>query len=292
MRKLKIMTWNIHQQGRQYNKNRRSQDAEIPLSIITQIPEDVRVVVFTEFNSHAQNALEFYLGLNKEGFSYSTTTYSCAWANDVLIAVRGKDIKIKSTSYVKAYSDIPNTTFNIDWDSIPENLRLDIQVDDKDIHIWGVRIKDLKSDYEKRKIEMETIMHWLEEIKDITILLGDFNNAKHYGKLEENFESVEPEYWRYSWDEKNKCYIRKNGKIVKEKRAHYNYNLHRIKDALSEKGFQLCEKEDDWTFKDIYDNKIHEDHIFVKGLTYNSSGIDKSNLSDHNILWAEVELKD
>lgn len=177
VRKLKIMEWNIHQQGRQY-KNRRSRDGEIPLWILDEIPEDVNIVVFTEFNSHAQNIQQFDNLLIEKGFCFSRTNYSCAWANDILIAVRGEDIKIKSTSYVKAYSDMPNVTLNIDWDNIPENLRLDIRVGNKDIHLWGIRIKDLNSDYKKRKVEMETLMNWLQEIEDSCIMVGDFNNLR------------------------------------------------------------------------------------------------------------------
>ena len=143
-----------------------------------EIPEDVNIVVFTEFNSHAQNIQEFDNLLIEKGFCFSRTNYSCAWANDILIAVRGEDIKIKSTSYVKAYSDMPNVTLNIDWDNIPENLRLDIRVGNKDIHLWGIRIKDLNSDYKKRKVEMETVMKWVKEISNPIVILGDFNNLR------------------------------------------------------------------------------------------------------------------
>lgn len=174
---LNIMEWNIHQQGRQYN-NRTSQDGEIPLWIVDEIPSDANIVIFTEFNCYAQNIQQFYKLLIAKGFCYSTTSYSCAWSNDILIAVRGEDIKIKSTSFVKAYSDIPNTTLNIDWDSIPENLRVDIRVNEKDIHIWGIRIKDLKGDYKKRSLEMKQVMKWLNAIEGISIIAGDFNNLR------------------------------------------------------------------------------------------------------------------
>lgn len=177
MIKLKIMEWNIHQQGRQY-KNRKSGDGEIPLWIVNEIPDDVNIVVFTEFNYHAQNVLGFYNSLTAKGFCYSTTNYSCAWSNDILIAIRGKEIAIKSTSHVKAYSDIPNTTLDVSFDNIPENLRVDINVNGIDIHFWGIRIKGLNGKYEKRKIEMETVMHWLQEADGINILVGDFNNLK------------------------------------------------------------------------------------------------------------------
>ena len=86
--KLKIMEWNIHQQGRQWNgKTQTSNDGDIPLWIIDQISDDISIVVLTEFNSHAKNIEEFYNKLMKKGFFYSSTNYSCGWANDILIAV-------------------------------------------------------------------------------------------------------------------------------------------------------------------------------------------------------------
>lgn len=175
--KLKIMEWNIHQQGRQY-ENKKSGGGEIPLWIADIIPDDIDIVVFTEFNCHARNILGFYSSLTAKGFRYSTTNYSCAWSNDILIAMRGKEIAVKSTSYVEAYPNIPNTTFDIDWDIVPENLRVDIHVGKMDIHLWGIRIKDLNSNYKKRKSEMGTVMNWLEATGGINILVGDFNNLR------------------------------------------------------------------------------------------------------------------
>ncbi len=176
--KLKIMEWNIHQQGRQWNKTtRKSVDGEIPLWILEQIPNDINIVVFTEFNSHAKNISDFYSALSKKGFYHSSTNYSCGWSNDVLIAVRS-NIIIEAVLYVKAYPDTPNTTLNIAWDTIPENLRVDIKINEKLVHLWGIRIKCLDGDYKKRKIEMETVMRWLKEVDGINILVGDFNNLR------------------------------------------------------------------------------------------------------------------
>lgn len=170
------MEWNIHQQGRQYNGT--SRDGEIPLWIVDEIPDDINIVVFTEFNCHAKNINDFYEALSDKRFSYSTTNYSCAWSNDILIAVRGKEIAVKAVSYIKAYPDIPNTAFKIDWEIIPENLRVDINIGKKDIHFWGIRIKSLGSDYKKRKKEMETVLQWLKGIDGINVLVGDFNNLR------------------------------------------------------------------------------------------------------------------
>lgn len=175
--RLKIMEWNIHQQGRQY-ENGKIGDCEIPLWILREIPDKVDIVVFTEFNCHAKNIQEFYNGLIENGFSYSTTKHSCPWSNDILIAACSDKIVVKEVSYVKAYPDTANTSFKIDWDAIPENLRVDINVSKTDIHLWGIRIKDLKCNYRNRKKEMETVMEWLKEVAGINVLVGDFNNLR------------------------------------------------------------------------------------------------------------------
>lgn len=183
MSKLKIMEWNIHQQGRQYN-NGTSQDGEIPLWIVDEIPSDANIVIFTEFNSHARNISDFYSKLvETKGFSYYSTKYECPWSNDVLIAIRGEQIEVKSDSVVDAY---PNNSITDGFETIPENLRVDIRVNEKDIHIWGIRIKDLKGDYKKRSLEMKQVMKWLNAIEGISIIAGDFNNLRE-NTLEPNW---------------------------------------------------------------------------------------------------------
>lgn len=232
--RLKIMEWNIHQQGRQYNGT--SKDGEIPLWIVDEIPDDINIVVFTEFNCHAKNINDFYEALSDKRFSYSTTNYSCAWSNDILIAVRGKEIAVKAVSYIKAYPDIPNTAFKIDWEIIPENLRVDINIGKKDIHFWGIRIKSLGSDYKKRKKEMETVLQWLKEIDGINVLVGDFNNLREDtpeqnwnlsvldSLIAGNFERKTPlnHSWGVSLNLKNKTfdgYI-KNDHLIHSKEIH------------------------------------------------------------------------
>lgn len=170
---LKIMVWNIHQQGRQGGK-----DGAIPLWITQQIPNDINIVVFTEFNSHAKNISSFYNTLASQGFSYSTTCHSCEWANDILIAIRGEKIKIDAVTYENAYPDSHSTNTNIDWDSIPENLRVDISVNGKSVYLWGIRIKDLNANYKQRESEMKTIMEWVNRVSGPRVLMGDFNNLR------------------------------------------------------------------------------------------------------------------
>lgn len=167
---VKIMEWNIHQQGRMGKK--------IPLWILDEIPQDINILTLTEFNAHAKNIDEFYKKIQDMGFGYCNTYYSYKYANDILIAVRGKEIKVESVSYFKAYPDELNSTFCIQWENIPENLRVDITVNNKPVTILGIRIKDLKGDYSSRKIEMETVMKWVKEITNPIVISGDFNNLR------------------------------------------------------------------------------------------------------------------
>ena len=179
---LNIMEWNIHQKGRQYS-NGKSGDGPIPVWIVDEVPDDVNIVVFTEFNSHAQNVSDIYEKLEDKGFRcHYTTTYMCAWSNDILIAIRGEQIKVSSSfppSFENAYPS-PSSFANDDhyFDTVPENMRVSIQVNGKDIHIWGIRIKDLRGNYKDRKTEMCTVMKWLKEKDGISILVGDFNNLR------------------------------------------------------------------------------------------------------------------
>lgn len=213
--RLKILEWNIHQQGR------HCKDGKIPLWILDEIPNDINIVVFTEFNSHAQNILAFYDNLVKKGFSYSTTNYSYKHANDILIAVRGEGLEIEAISYVSAYRDVSNTNLSIDQDTIPENLRIDINVNGTHIHLWGIRIKDLHSDYQKKADEMETAMRWVNEVDGIRILIGDFNNLRENTPeqrwnlrvldetIGDSFERKTPSEnhsWGVSWSERHNLF--------------------------------------------------------------------------------------
>lgn len=171
---LNIMEWNIHQKGRQYSKG-RSGDGPIPNWIVEEIPNDMNIVVFTEFNTHSQNISDFYSELEAKGFRYYTTKYECPWSNDILIAIRGDQIEVKSTSVVDAY---PNSDIPDGFDVIPENLRVDICVNGTDIHLWGIRIKDLRSNYKMRKHEMDMVIECLKATAGNNVIVGDFNNLR------------------------------------------------------------------------------------------------------------------
>ncbi|TDM16038.1 endonuclease/exonuclease/phosphatase family protein [Macrococcoides caseolyticum] len=167
---VKIMEWNINQRGRT--------GKTIPLWILDKVPDDINIIILTEFNCRAENINEFYTRMECMGFYYVTTNYSFKYANDIFIAIRDKGIRVESISYFKAYPDEPNSTCCIDWDSIPENLRIDVIIDNNLVTILGIRIKELKGDYDSRRIEMETVMKWVKEISNPIVILGDFNNLR------------------------------------------------------------------------------------------------------------------
>lgn len=263
MFKLNLFCQNIHQQGRWASR--------IPLWIIDCFKENT-VVILNEFNRKVDNIHDFYRGLNENGFEYFVTNYNpFVSANDTLIAIKKTcGIKIKSVSYVSAYYEPQKTNnLDIDYEIIPENLRVDISINDKIISVIGIRIKSLGGDFKKRLQQFEFLLNQIKQIPNDVIVAGDFNNAWHpnnvnyktkelydlkikrYGLKDNNdeivpFDKVERFYWRN--DEETKQLIR---------RIQYDYNLHRIQEKLKNNGLNMID-EGSSTHK-----AFSEDHIFI-----------------------------
>lgn len=165
MRNLTILEWNIHQQGRI--------SKVIPMNILNYLI-DIDIIVLLEINTKSINFSEFCNSLYLYGYSVYMTCYEeCDYANDILIAVNStRNIFVKKVSYYTAYNNSLKT------DDIPENLLLDIEIDNKSYMIAGVRIKELKSKYSMRKKQMETLIEWTKDIKVPIFLVGDFNNLR------------------------------------------------------------------------------------------------------------------
>ena len=283
---LKIMTWNIKGEASLEWNNRYEIKSKLVDKIIEQQAD---VIVLTAFV--IAKGVE-YLFDRLQNEEYIWFQQSCSGKNGVFIAIRKILVNDKEfINYVYNTNLISSHTkgCNILVVTLPLKCK-------KKISIVGCRMEtghkeDLREQYDFQKECFDELL--IPEINkaqdsDVCILCGDFNNAKHYGELGKSFEEVKTQYMKREWNETKRQY---EGPFLPV--AQYNYNLHRIKDSLSIIGFQLCENKNDWTFQDKYENKIHEDHIFVKGLTYKSSDIIKEkNLSDHNILWAEVKLED
>lgn len=171
---LTALEWNIHQQGRRSKK--------IPLDIIDYI-DGKDIIVLLEINTESENFNEFCNRLTLKGYSFYMTSYKDSpYANDILIAVKlKKNIYVKDVTYHKAYGN----SLQIDYDCIPENLFVHLEINSKCYVVAGVRIKELKGDYAKRKEQMETFMNWVGCIEEPVFVLGDFNNLREKTTIKE-----------------------------------------------------------------------------------------------------------
>lgn len=164
---MKLLEWNIHQQGRH--------SKELPMDILNYINgEDI--IVLLEVNRKSQNYEEFSEKLIKKNYEIYVTDYgNCAFANDTLIAVRTEsNIKVKSIDFKKAYAP----AYNTEYDDIPENLFIHAEYNNQAFIIAGIRIKEENGKYEKRRKQMEKLLSWIKEIQLPIIVLGDFNNLR------------------------------------------------------------------------------------------------------------------
>ena len=290
--KLKIMTWNI-KGAAALGWDKR--DVIKSKAVDAVIEQKADVIVLTEFV--VGKGLDYLLErLHDEKYIWFIS--SCSGKNGILIAIKENLLVEEKNSLEKLKDKIykENRISSVIEDCNILKVTVPLKCD-KELCIIGCRMetsladKD-KNEYDCRKTRFEQIL--VPQIPDrkaqeLCIVCGDFNNAKHYGSLKAKFEEVEEKYWTQDWDPVKKKYVGE-----KYKRAQYNYNLHTIKDNLGKNGFKLCELEDDFTHEK-YKQKIHEDHIFVRGFNYEErSGvvIPEKGMSDHNILWAEVEEKE
>lgn len=273
--KIKLMEWNINQRGRSSNY--------IPDCIVDQIEEDINIIILTEFNNNAKNVKEFKSKLVSKGFQYVTTNYTIQeYANDILIAIKSTknaNIEIEDFEWKHAYSSDLN--FN-ELSEIPENLCVKLSICNRKVNLWGVRIKELKSDYVGRLHQMLNLMSWINP-REINILAGDFNNLRENTQvsswslqildeiLDDKYVRITPE--NHSWGVSQKCDGTFDGYIKNDHLIHSKCN--EIQNVKVEKY--------NWDFLDIDVNcKLKEE----------SSRIHIENgIPDHGILRVEMEIK-
>lgn len=101
------------------------------------------------------------------------------------------------------------------------------------------------------------------------IVSGDFNNARCLGNLHEKF--------------KQQDYAGK---------AQCNYNLNIIKDTFDSIGFTMVDVDEKGQAIATHKKSFPLDHIFIKNFKVEKYGITPvDELSDHDILWAEVQFE-
>ena len=213
-----------------------------------------------------------------ENYSIHFSHYERNKRNSVLIAVTKKYRVIDIGYEIKGFTDGKS----------PDYLNIHVKTNNITYNIIGFRMitGNYNYDEERRLFDIFCDNAEFNIENEATILIGDFNNAKHYGRLTQSFEDVEDLYWTQDWDKIKKCYFGK-----KKKRLQYNYNLHIIKDLLLDKGLTLVENESDYSFIDQFGNRIHDDHLFISKMLsekVNISFFDSDNSLDHRYFEAII----
>ena len=213
-------------------------------------------------------------------YSWYSSEYVQGKKNSVIIAVN------KDVEYIDSNDTIPGFEKE---EEAPDYLNLRVVKNGKKYSIIGFRMLTGGYDYDgERELFDRFIDDKNELVMDgtVTILVGDFNNAKHYGAINKTFDEVESEYWKRDWDAERNRYIGKPQKV-----AQYNYNLHIIKDLLKSKGLELIEKEEDYSFEYKF-NQIHDDHFFVSENAANKASVtfyDSEKPLDHRYFVAMID---
>ncbi len=151
---VSVFEWNIHQQGGKGG-------GFTPPWVKDEI-NGFGIAALTEFCTKGSGRSTFIGGLEQLG--YSCAASENRGGNDILIAVRSC-FAICRSSWVPCYGD----------DSVPENLRVDIDCGGTVLTVLGVRIKDLHGDAQKRREEFQLLLDWVKDIENPVLIAGDFN---------------------------------------------------------------------------------------------------------------------
>lgn len=270
MEKLKIMEWNIRGSASLgWNNNKRIEKDVVDKIIKHKDKADI--LVLTEFV--VLSGVEYLFEKLKENDYIWFMSYETG-GNGLLIAVKEKlislDATITNTLYRNAvYSRRKDC--NILYVKIPLKNHMDMSIVGCRMEMETGNDKELEKIYNaKRTVFDKVLLPILKEDKSsVCIVCGDFNNAQCHGDLNKKFK-IEDYFGM----------------------AQINYNLNYIKDSFNEIGFTMIDV--DKNGKAIPTHKCFPiDHIFVHGLEIidtNCKSVSVDNLSDHNILFAELKF--
>lgn len=160
---LSIMEWNVHQQG-------GSGKGRVPPFVSEELG-GFDVACLTEFCTEGPGRREFIEDLERRG--YACAVSGNAGGNDVLIAVRSR-FPILGCSWEPCRG----------VDTLPENLRVDLDRGGGTLSVVGIRIKSLdgvKTLRERNRLRRRQLLWALDWIKDVehpVLLTGDFNSNR------------------------------------------------------------------------------------------------------------------
>lgn len=264
---MKIMTWNIKGAASLAWNNQYKIESKLVDKIIEQKAD---IFVLTEFVI-AKGLDYLFERLENEGYIW--IQQSRTGKNGILIGIKKTLVdseKLVQNVYDKNAISSNNEDCNI--------LKIEVPLQcGGNLFIIGCRMETggeqtLKEQYNAEKDCFDNIlMPMIQPLgqESMYIVSGDFNNARCLGNLHMKF--------------KEQDYAGKD---------HCNYNLNIIKDAFDNIGFTMIDVDEKGQAIATYKKRLPLDHIFIKKFKVEKYGISTvDELSDHDILWAEVQFE-
>lgn len=279
MKNYKIITWNINQQSKNGKGN-------IPSLIIEKIKDlNADIICLTEYvkgNSH----IEFCNSLLKLGYDIFADPRNENLRNEILIAIKKNLVKETEVNILPFDNMYPNF------------LHLETKIDDKILHIIGVRVrigfinshlsynKKLPiqiQDSKDRMIQINNLINYIKNLTGNICVIGDFNNH-HY------LEDQEVNSWEFDKDFLQNYYS-------------YPLLVQSMKNITNLKNYTPTGKLNkvySWNNQNVSPDNvkryIRNDHLFtninVKNIYYSWDFEFKNKVSypDHAILIATIEF--
>lgn len=275
---FKIMTWNFHGAANLSWDNGGKEISEGHIKKIIEV--EPTIFVLTEFAvtygiEHLFNELKVNELKEKE---YIWFFSGCTSKNGIFIGIKKCIINdenfVDDTFNEKGLLSCGFKGCNILQVKVP-------LICGRDLYITGCRMESgpkSKEHYNNNRKYFYTKLIptvYGTETNELHILCGDFNNARCLGDLNKPFN--------------RKDYLEKNG----EEKLQINYNLNIIKDTLDGMGFTMADNNEGEPIP-TWKGYVPDDHIFLRGferIECSKTKVERS-LSDHDILWAKVKVKD
>lgn len=270
---LKIIEWNIKGESSFGWHSNYTISQNITVEIIKH---NADVIVLTAFV--VTTGIEYlFTKLKENGYIWFINAQS--GKNGILIAIKEHHVDI--VNFIKTeYSKKPGIVSNLNGINILKvslpfkcNTNLTVIGCRMEVDLNRKKPEELKKSYDSlKKCFYSNLIPLVNEVdkNNICIVCGDFNNASCRGDLNKKYNPAD--------------YTDK---------VHINYNLNIIKDQFNELGFQMADiiqtNNIGTPIPTFHKYKTPLDHIFYKNIDISKCYPIETNLSDHNILFAEFE---
>ena len=293
MSRISVLEWNIHASASRGWSNDYSINTWIVDAIIDK---NCDVVVINEFV--VSIGWDYFQKRLKENDYAWFMTYTSK-ENGILIAIKKEKFSVVNWNDV----NIVNKLSSDKNDMEPDFIHIKVNYNNEPLNIIGVRIKvctdamNIDEDYKCRVQQFELLCKYLSNIKEKTIVLGDFNNGNIFREYDKNqlYHNCSRQYynyqmiwreveeklkWRLDTPDKGGNYGNKFSIVTRDPNGKVYYTK---EDHVISRGCNVLNGDYLWDFMentDVYGE--------LKCDSY------KSNLKyipDHAMLYAEVEMQ-